>query len=82
MFYWVFGRVKVMFYWVLWGFTGFPVEFFFGLLDLNGFCCVFKEFGKLLHIFTGFLLGFTGFYWVVLGCTGFYWVLLGFTGLY
>ena len=32
--------------------------------------------------FTGFLLGFTRFYWVLLGFTGFYWVLLGFTGFY
>ena len=35
--------------------------------------------------FTGFywvLLGFTGFYLVLLGFTGFYWVLLGFTGFY
>ena len=30
----------------------------------------------------GFLLGFTGFYWVLLGFTEFYWVLLGFTGFY
>ncbi len=29
--------------------------------------------------FTGFLLGFTGFYWVLLGFTGFYWVSMGFT---
>ena len=29
-----------------------------------------------------FLLGFTGFYWVLLDFTGFYWVLLGFTGFY
>ena len=45
--------------------------------------------------FTGFLLGFTGFYWalldftsfylvywVSLDFTGFYWVLMGFTGFY
>ena len=32
--------------------------------------------------FTGFLLGFTGFYWVSQGFIRFYWVLLGFTGFY
>ena len=32
--------------------------------------------------FTGFLLGFIGFYLVILGFTGFYWVLLDFTGFY
>ena len=31
--------------------------------------------------FTGFLLGFTGFYWVLLGFTGFPWVLLDITGV-
>ena len=32
------------------------------------------------RVFTGFLLGFTRFYWVNLGFIGFYRVLLGFTG--
>ena len=34
------------------------------------------------RIFTGFLLGFTGFYWVLKGFIGFYWVPMGFTGYY
>ena len=34
------------------------------------------------RVFTGFLLGFTRFYWVNLGFIGFYRVLLGYTGFY
>ena len=47
---------------------------------------------SLLQPCNGFLLGFTGFYWVLPSCTEFYlvllgfvwfyWVLLGFTGFY
>ena len=41
--------------------------------------------GRSVVGFTGFLLGFTGYYWVVWvlpGFTGFYWVLLCLTGFY
>ena len=37
---------------------------------------------RVLPGFTGFFLGFTGFYWVLPGFTGFYWVLLGLGGFY
>ena len=38
-----------------------------------------SRFYPVLLGFTGFLLFFTRFYWILLGSTRFYWVLLGFT---
>ena len=45
------------------------------------FFSVLSSFDLIYPVFN-FLLGFTGFYWVLVGFSRFYWVLLGFTGFY
>ena len=66
-------RRHVVFYRVLFFFLFFS---FYTQLQMS-----FRQWSEHgFHSLIGYLLGFTGFYWVLLGFTGFYWVLLGFTG--